>query len=85
MNATTHLKYMLYGGVGLLAFALVAGVSLETALPLAILLACPLMMVFMMAGGHGGGHGDDHSSEGTRDAGRSGRPTVPRHPGDGER
>jgi type III secretory pathway component EscV len=56
MNATTHVKYMVLGAAAVLAIALVAGVPLESALPLAILLACPLMMVVMM-GTMGGGHG----------------------------
>lgn len=72
MNAMSHLKYMVLGGLGLLAVALLAGVPLASALPLAILLACPLMMVFMMKGMHGG-HGEttnEHAHGGAEGEGR---------------
>lgn len=62
MNAATHLKYMLLGGAGLLVVALLLGMPLQSALPLAILLACPLMMVFMMAQSHAG-QGSDHEDD----------------------
>lgn len=57
MSPLSHMKYMILGGAGLFAVALLVGVPLQSALIVGILLACPLMMVFMM-GGHGGGH--DH-------------------------
>lgn len=57
VSPLTHMKYMLLGGAGLAAIALVLGVPLQDALFIGILLACPLMMVFMM-GGHGEAH--DH-------------------------
>ncbi|MEO6605130.1 MAG: DUF2933 domain-containing protein [Aeromicrobium sp.] len=55
MNPLSHIKYMLFGGAGLFAVALLFGAPLQSALYLGILLACPLMMIFMM-GGHGAGH-----------------------------
>jgi len=64
-----HLKYMLVGAAGLFGVLLLAGVSLQTALTLAVALACPLMMVFMM-GGHGG-HGDHRDHGGGQDRGRT--------------
>jgi type III secretory pathway component EscV len=70
MNATTHVKYMVLGAAALLALAVLAGVPLESALPLAILLACPLMMVVMMAtmsGGHGHGHGTGADGDAPRE------------------
>jgi type III secretory pathway component EscV len=69
MNATTHVKYMVLGGAAVLAVAVLAGVPLVSALPLAILLACPLMMLLMMgtmSGGHGDGtRADSEASRGT--------------------
>lgn len=82
MNATTHVKYMVLGAAAVLAIALLAGVPLESALPLAILLACPLMMVTMMAsmnGGHGHGHGHRPDSDVHQDT--TPDPTTPNRSG----
>ncbi len=57
MSPLSHIKYMLFGGVGLFAVALLFGVPLQSALFFGILLACPLMMIFMM---RGHGEGSDH-------------------------
>ncbi len=65
MSPLSHMKYMLLGGAGLAAVALLFGVPLQSALLLGVLLACPLMMVFML-GGHGGGH--DHGRNDRKDS-----------------
>ncbi len=65
MSPFSHMKYVLFGGAGLVVVALFFGAPLQTALFLGILLACPLMMFFMM-GGHGVGH--DHGHTGEEDA-----------------
>lgn len=73
MNPLSHVKYILLGGAGLVAVALLFGVPLQSALFLGVLLACPLMMMFMM-GGHGEGH--DHGQPGRED-GETHQPDEP--------
>ena len=60
-------NYLPYVAVAalLVAALAVAGVSISTVLPFAVVLVCPLMMVFMMKG-MGGLHGErdaNHSKE----------------------
>lgn len=62
MGPLSHMKYVLFGGAGLVVVALFFGAPLQTALFLGILLACPLMMFFMM-GGLGAGHDHGHTGE----------------------
>ena len=63
-----HMRYMLFGGVGLLALALALGLRLQTALLVAFVLACPLMMMGMMNsdGAHGGHRGHGASGDASR-------------------
>ena len=63
MNPLSHVKYMLFGGAGVMVVALLFGVPLQSALFYGVVLACPLMMVFMMRGGHGGGHDHGQASD----------------------
>lgn len=65
-----HMKYMLFGGIGLLAVALALGIQLQTALLVAFVLACPLMMMAMMGmansdGAHAGHGAMGHASRAT--------------------
>ena len=62
MNPLSHVKYMLFGGAGVMVVALLFGVPLQSALFYGVVLACPLMMIFMM-GGHGGGHDHGQASD----------------------
>ena len=65
MSPLSHMKWMLFGGGGLVVVALLFGVPLQSALFFGILLACPLMMILMM-GGLGGGH--DHGQSDGQDS-----------------
>ena len=56
----TSMRYLLVGAAALVVGLLIAGTSLQSLLPYALILACPLMMVFMMRGM--GGH-TDHGAE----------------------
>jgi len=65
-----HMKYMLFGGIGLLVVALALGIQLQTALLVAFVLACPLMMMAMMGmtnsdGAHAGHGATGHASRAT--------------------
>ena len=78
-----HMKYMLFGGIGLLAVALALGIQLQTALLVAFVLACPLMMMAMMGmansdGAHAGHGAMGHASRATN-ATTKAAPTTSAH------
>jgi hypothetical protein len=73
------MNYLLVAGGALAVGLLIAGTSVRSLLPLALMLACPLMMVLMMRGmgGHGGGNGGVGSSRhGEAPPDRTTSPTV---------
>ena len=60
----TSMRYLLVGAGALVVGLLIAGTSLLSLLPYALILACPLMMVFMMRGvGGPTGHGAEHTQD----------------------